>query len=128
ERRLSVAIPALFGAAGLMGYAFSMHAPVAALAAITLAAAGMWSILGPFWALSAAVLAPRGVAALAGGLAFVNSVGNLGGFCGPFIFGLITEKTKSEQGGVVFLAVFVFLGALTALSVRPAPVSEKAHA
>ena len=113
ERRLHIAIPALIGATGLACFAFVLQNPVPALAAVTIAAAGMWSILGPFWAWSSVVLAPRGAAALAAGIALVNSVGNIGGFAGPYIFGAVTEKTRfGNQGGALYLATSVLLGSL----------------
>jgi ACS family tartrate transporter-like MFS transporter len=116
ERRLFIAIPALIGAAGLGVFSFVLNQPVPALIAVTVAAAGMWSILGPFWAWSSVVLAPRGAAALAAGIALVNSVGNIGGFAGPYVFGFITEKTSlGNQGGALYLATSVFLGALLVL-------------
>ncbi|MFY7954462.1 MAG: MFS transporter, partial [Armatimonadaceae bacterium] len=117
ERRLHIAIPAFIGSAGLAAFAFFLNQPVPALIAVTIAAAGMWSILGPFWAWSSVVLAPRGAAALAAGIALVNSVGNIGGFAGPYIFGAITEKTKyGNQGGAFYLAFTVLLGALLVLA------------
>lgn len=120
ERRLHVTIPAIIGACGLVGYAFFEKNPVVAIFFLTVAASGMWSILGPFWSLPPLVL--RSSTALAAGLAFINSVGNLGGFLGPFAVGLIKDANKQNVGhenfaGFIFLAVVVFIGALLALAV-----------
>jgi MFS transporter, ACS family, tartrate transporter len=120
ERRLHVTIPAIIGAGGLVGYAFFEKNPVMAIFFLTVAASGMWSILGPFWSLPPLVL--RNGTALAAGLAFINSVGNLGGFLGPAAVGRIKDLTKQNVGSenfasFIFLACVVFVGALLALAV-----------
>lgn len=123
ERRKHIWLGGLLGTAGLVGYAVFNDNPVIALTAITLAATGMWSTLGPFWALPPAILAPRGAAALAGGIAMVNSVGNLGGFIGPYAFGFLKDATKNPSAGVFYLAASVLVGAFLVLKVpTPAPV------
>lgn len=125
ERHKHVAIPALVGAAGLVAYALLDHNPPLALLAITFAAAGMWSTLGPFWALPPTLLAPSGAAALAAGIALINSVGNLGGFVGPFVFGAIKQRVSGDAG-VYFLATSVVLGALLVFIVRAAAIRLEA--
>ncbi|MGE0043981.1 MAG: MFS transporter, partial [Vicinamibacterales bacterium] len=87
------------------------------LAALSLAALGIWGALGPFWALPPAFL--RGTAA-AGGIAVVNSVGNLGGFVGPALVGYARDWTGSFTGGLLFLAGALVAGAAIAVLV-PAP-------
>jgi ACS family tartrate transporter-like MFS transporter len=66
------------------------------LAGLSLAAFGIWGTVGPFWALTRASLS---VPAQPTGLAFINSVGNLGGFVGPILIGLIKHLTGSYAGG-----------------------------
>ena len=70
--------------------------PLLELACITIAAAGTSSCIGPFWAIPAGFLAE---AATAGGIALINSVGNLGGFAGPYLAGFIVERTHEFFGG-----------------------------
>ena len=127
ERRLHISIPAIIGACGLLMSAY-LPEPWMKLASLAIAAAGMWSTLGPFWSLPTSILA--GTAA-AGGIAFINSVGNLGGFLGPFMVGYIKDHTHTVQLGLVFLACSVFTGSILALIVpkrklekvaEPAPV------
>jgi predicted MFS family arabinose efflux permease len=114
ERRAHVAIPAFIGAFGLVLTAF-FHHPVAALAALSLAALGIWSALGPFWALPTGFLS--GTAA-AGSLALINSVGNLGGFVSPYIIGLIKDATHSFTGGLLVMATALIVGGSLVLVVR----------
>jgi ACS family tartrate transporter-like MFS transporter len=114
ERPWHVALPAVFGALGLVGCAY-LHAPALSLAALSLAAAGMWATLGPFWSLPSMALRGAGPAALAGGIALINSVGNLGGFIGPFAVGFVKEKTNDFTAGLLLLAGAVLAGGFLAL-------------
>jgi ACS family tartrate transporter-like MFS transporter len=112
ERRGHVAASAVAGAAGLIGAGVTAN-PVVELAALSLAAAGIWATLGPFWAMASESLAGTGAAA---GIALINSVGNLGGFLGPYIIGWVRTRTASFTWGLVVLALFLIAAAGTTLS------------
>ena len=99
ERRGHVAFAATSAAVGFAFAAFFKN-PWLAMAGLTLAFAGLKSTLGPFWALSTSFL--TGTAA-AGGIAFINSVGNLGGFFGPYLVGIIKDATKSDMAALLLL-------------------------
>jgi ACS family tartrate transporter-like MFS transporter len=111
ERRWHIAAPALVGAVGFAASAAFQH-PVLALASLSVAALGIWSALGPFWTLPTAFLS--GTAA-AGGIAFINSIGNLGGFAGPWALGLIKQATGSFAPGLLLLALSLIVVAALAL-------------
>ena len=111
ERRWHIAAPALAGALGFAASAGTSH-PVLALAGLSLAALGIWSALGPFWTLPPSFLAGSGAA---GGIALINSVGNLGGFVGPYALGLLKEATGSFRAGLLLLAVALLVVAALAL-------------
>jgi nitrate/nitrite transporter NarK len=72
-------------------------------------------MFGVFWAIPADFLS--GTAA-AGGFALINSVGNLGGFTGPFLVGLIRDRTGSFSAPLLVLSGFVFAAAVLAASLR----------
>jgi len=114
ERRRHVAFSAIAGAAGLIGAGITTN-PVQELAALSLAAAGIWGTLGPFWAMSSESLAGTGAAA---GIALINSVGNLGGFAGPYLIGWVRTRTNSFMWGLVVLAVILIGGAMVTLATR----------
>ena len=57
-----------------------------------------------------------GVAA-AGGIAFINSVGNLGGFVGPFMVGWLKDNAGGFQAGLIFLGACLLTGSMVALIV-----------
>ena len=111
ERRLHVVGAALVGATGLLGCAFFPQ-PLPSLFFVTVAAGGMWATNGPFWSLPPQILKRGGPGAMAGGIAIINAVGNLGGFAGPYLVGAIKERTHSFAAGLFTLAASLVLGAI----------------
>ena len=116
ERRWHVAIAAVASAVGFALSAWFTN-PYLALAALALAFAGIKSTIAPLWTLATAFLAGP---AAAGGIALINSVGNLGGFFGPYIVGVIKDRTHSNLAALLFLGAALLLMALCTLMIRPA--------
>jgi ACS family tartrate transporter-like MFS transporter len=112
ERRWHVAIPCLIGAFGFVITVLGPATPAFALTTLSVAAFGIWGTLGPFWAIPTALL--RGTAA-AGGIALVNSIGNVGGFVGPYLMGWIRDATGGFTAGLLTLAAILVLGAAIVL-------------
>ncbi len=109
ERRGHLVAAALASAVGFATAAL-FPSPWVAMAGLTLAFASLKSTLGPFWALGTSFLS--GTAA-AGGIALINSLGNLGGFFGPLLVGVTKDRTGSDTvallllgGALVGMAVF----------------------
>jgi ACS family tartrate transporter-like MFS transporter len=115
ERRWHVAIPCLIGATGFTLTVMAPAHPAVTLATLSIAAFGIWGTMGPLWAMPTAML--RGTAA-AGGIALVNSIGNIGGFAGPYLMGWIREATGGFSGGLLTLAAFLIAGALIVLRLQ----------
>ena len=105
---------ALVGAAGF-GAAATFTNPVASLIALSVTAFGVWGTLGPFWAMPPAFL--RGTAA-AGGIAVINSVGNIGGFAGPYVVGYVREATGDFAAGLWLMAGCLVVAAAIAFALR----------
>jgi ACS family tartrate transporter-like MFS transporter len=122
ERRWHVAGAALAGAAGFWLSAAAGQ-PALAMAALVLAFAGLKATMGPFWALGTAFLS--GTAA-AGGIAIINSVGNLGGFVGPQLVGWLVRETGNPRLALAVLGVVLAAMGLLALAVR-APHHDSSH-
>jgi MFS family permease len=68
-----------------------------------------------FWTIPPRFL--TGMAA-AGGLAFINSIGTTGGFFGPTIMGLLTERTGSYTAGLTAMCGFLLVATALAVSLR----------
>lgn len=116
ERRWHVAGPAIVGALGFVAAATVPPSLVLSLTALSVAAMGIWGALGPFWALPTAFLSGR---AAAGGVALVNSVGNIGGFVAPTLIGYVRDSTGGFAAGLWVLAAALLAGAAIVLSLRP---------
>ena len=114
ERRWHVAIAAAVSALGLLATTFATTT-IPTVAAFTLAMIGLASIFGPFWAL--ATMTARGVGAAAA-IALINSVGNIGGFVGPYLLGAINDATHSFTYGFLAIAGLMLTGAGLVLLVR----------
>jgi ACS family tartrate transporter-like MFS transporter len=114
ERRGHVAGSALLAAAGWTMSALADN-PWLVLAGLALAQVGMMSMLPTFWALPTAFLS--GTAA-AGGIALINSVGNLGGFVGPNLLGQLRAYTGTFTSGMLAVALLLYVGAILALCLQ----------
>jgi MFS family permease len=110
ERVFHVAAPAIFGGLALIAAAYLTN-PFLAGIAVTLCAMGTYAAIPTFWALPTGIL--TGTAAAAG-IALVNSIGNLGGFFGPYMVGWITQHTGTPTLGLVALAgAYIMAGLVT---------------
>ncbi|MGE0668778.1 MAG: MFS transporter [Sphingomonadales bacterium] len=124
ERIRSLAFPALVG-----GLLFAVAGRVAdrPLLSYVLFCAGFlasFAAFPVFWTVPMAVL--RGSAAAAG-IALINSVGNLGGFLGPYMIGAVKDRTGDYGMGIAAVGAFVMLsGILTLLLARYSPETERA--
>jgi len=121
ERRLHTAIPMFIAGLGLLLSAMTQAVPVLAVAMFCIAAAGLYSFFPAFWALPTTFLAGSAAAASIG---LINSIGNLGGFAGPYIVGYINEKTHSFIGGMLYLSLSAIVGAILILALRGKSVSS----
>ena len=81
------------------------------LAGLCIATAGFYGTKGAFWSMPSMLL--TGTAAAAG-IAYINSIGNVGGAIGPAIVGWIKDYTGSYAGGLYGLAVFTGISAVVA--------------
>jgi ACS family tartrate transporter-like MFS transporter len=118
ERRWHVAGPCLIGATGFVLTVLAPQTLSVSLFTLSIAAFGIWGTLGPYWTLPTAFL--RGTAA-AGGIALVNSVGNVGGFVGPILVGRIRDATGGFAAGLLTLAGVLVLAAAIVLSMKLRP-------
>jgi MFS transporter, ACS family, tartrate transporter len=83
-----------------------------AVVGMTIAAIGFYGTKGPFWSIPSMWL--TGTAAAAG-IAWINSLGNLGGFFGPTLVGWAKNMTGSFAGGLYALAVCALISAVISL-------------
>jgi MFS family permease len=112
ERSRHVAIAYLVSSVGLIATALMVD-PIMTMVMLVIAAMGQSSTGPTFWSLPTAMLS--GTAA-AGGIALINALGNLGGFFGPYLFGLIKDATGgSFTFGLVAIAMGPIISACVVL-------------
>ncbi len=112
ERREHVALAALIAGAGIAASTV-IDDPVGKMIAFSVAGFGIFAVLPVFWTLPTTFLTG---AAAAGGIAIINSIGNLSGFAGPFVMGRVKDATGTYTIGLLAVAAVVFLAMLVALS------------
>jgi MFS transporter, ACS family, tartrate transporter len=118
ERRWHVVLPALAAAATLACAAALTSSATASLVAIGLGFVAICASLPTFWTLPAAIL--TGTAA-AGGIALINSIGNIGGFVGPVLLGAVKESTGNYALALWILAAILVAVSLIVLGVVRGP-------
>ena len=111
ERRWHIAFCLILSTVGFAWAAYA-HSLTTALIAMTLAAMGYWSMMGPFWALPTRVL---GGQAAAGGVAIITMVGSIGGFAGPTLTGKLKDMTHNFTAGLLVVGGLALLGAILCL-------------
>ena len=114
ERRWHSALGLFVALAGLLLLAAVGHSPVLSLVGLTLITVGNGCWVVTFWSLPTALL---GGTAAAAGIAWINSVGNLGGQFGPDIIGRVRDASGgSSTAAFLVLAAFTLAGALILLT------------
>jgi nitrate/nitrite transporter NarK len=122
ERIAHVVIP-LAGVTAALLASSQVSSPVPTMAVLCVAAIGILANTPPFWTLPTSITV--GTAA-AGGIALVNSIGNLSGFLAPYLIGVIKDRTGSVHGAFALLAILPFAALILTWQVRrlqPAPAS-----
>lgn len=107
KQRLPYVVSALAFAAVSLVAAALIDNPVLKITSLACAVASILAFQATFWAIPSTILTGR---AAAGGLALIVSIGNLGGFAGPFMIGLIKDATQSYSGPFFAVAAILMFG------------------
>jgi MFS transporter, ACS family, tartrate transporter len=100
ERRLHTALPLAIAAIGIAAFT-ALDDPVLKMIAMSVAGFGIFSSFPSFWTLPTAFLSGP---AAAGGIALINSIGNLAGFVGPSVVGRLKDLTGTYTAGLLSLS------------------------
>ncbi len=111
ERVWHTALPLAITALSL-GSVWLTDALIPTIIILCLAVSGTYAIKGPFWALSTGWLSTSTAAA---GIAQINAIGNLGGFVGTYLLGVIKQATGSYALGLLPLVVLTAIGTILVL-------------
>ena len=112
ERRWHLVVPMLMGALGLVIAVNFAAQPVIAILGLTIATMGALTGLPMFWPVPTAMLS---AGAAAGGLALINSMGQMAGFLSPYLVGFVKDATGSTDVALYLLAAVIVGGSLLAL-------------
>lgn len=111
ERNWHVVLPSLTACLGFI-WAGGAATAIGLLLALLLANAGLNAAKPPLWAIPSAFLSGAGAAA---GIATINSIGNIGGFAGPFLMGWLKGKSGGYGAGLDTVGAILGLSALLML-------------
>jgi MFS transporter, ACS family, tartrate transporter len=114
ERRYHTAAP-LFIASGAIVASTMFDGPATKTAALSLALFGIFGSMPVFWTMPTMFLSG---AAAAGGIALINSVGNLAGFAGPYVMGWTRDATGSYVVGLIVLAAATLIAMTLVLRLK----------
>ncbi|GBG56818.1 MFS transporter [Sporomusaceae bacterium FL31] len=114
EKRWHVAIPMFIGAVG-MGLGPFVSDPFISLVLVCISAIGVYVGMGVWWTYPTSFLSGP---AAAGAVGLINSVGNTGGWVGPYLTGFIKDLTGSFQWAYLYLAFSLMVAGLLILTLR----------
>ncbi len=123
ERRYHCALSCLAAGVGLILIGVFSNSPPLAFAALVLAVAGVLSAFAPFWQMPTMLLTG---AAAAGGIALINSIGNLSGWLGPSVVGWFMDLTGKTSTGLHVVAGLEVLAAVLIVLFIPLESKRKA--
>ena len=113
ERVWHVVLPCLLAAAGLLGAGLTLAVnPILAMSCFCLAGFGISASLPCFWNLPTAWLGP---AAAAGGIAVINSIGNISGYVAPQLVGVLRDATGGYEVPMIVASLFMLAAAVCIL-------------
>lgn len=119
ERKWHVITVVLMGAVGMFLLAITTNTWLSMLW-LCLIAVAAYGYIGVWWTIPTSFLTGLSAAV---GLAAINSVGNLGGFFGPLIVGMLVNFTGTSRAGLLFLCASFIIGAVMLAAFKP-PVKK----
>jgi ACS family tartrate transporter-like MFS transporter len=108
ERRWHLLMACLISTAGLVLAGLTIGTWWAMIG-VCMATIGFYGSKGPFFAMPPMFLSG---ASLAAGIAWINSIGNLGGFFGPWWIGVMKDLSGSFSGGLYGLALLTAVSSI----------------
>jgi MFS transporter, ACS family, tartrate transporter len=117
ERRWHTAVPRVLAGVAMACLTLPHLSMPVVLLLFSAAFAGIVAAYPSLWAIPPTFL---GKAAAAASIGLISSIGNLGGFAGPYIVGWFSDRTGNFSGGLWSMAVTLILGGFVVLLVRPA--------
>lgn len=121
EKRWHIAVPMFLAMLGV-GIGPFVTDPIPSLVFVTIGMIGCWSGMGVWWTVPTSFLSG---AAAAGAAGLINSIGNIGGWLGPYMTGYIKDATGSFQSAYIYLALCFLIAGLVILTLKKEPTDLK---
>lgn len=121
ERRWHTAVPILLGAVGMALSILSGDNLALVVTFFCIAGAGVHAYLPILWTWPTAYLTASAAAAAVG---LINSIGNLGGFVGPYVVGYLKDSTGNFKAAMWFLVGCILISGLLATRLKLPEKSE----
>jgi len=115
ERVWHVALPAWFSAIAFVAAYLTLSMPVLAVCALSCCIIGIFCALPPYWTYPTLFFSGSAAAI---GIAVVNSIGNLAGYFGPTLVGILKDTTGDFASGMLLLGAVMLICGIAALSLR----------
>ena len=126
ERRWHAALPVILCGVALSLAVIYSSRPAISIALFVLVGACFYGFQPCFWAVPTLFLSESAAAASIG---LINSVGNLGGFAGPFVIGYLANRGHSFAPGLWYLVISLFASGAFMLAVgvtKRRPLAQRA--
>lgn len=114
ERTWHVVLPCAAACVGFL-WAGSAHTALGVVLALVIVNVGISAAKAPLWAMATSFLSGASAAA---GIATINSIGNLGGFIGPFVIGWLKGRSGSYTGGLYVVGATLAISAVLTFLLR----------
>ncbi|MCU1248379.1 MAG: major facilitator transporter [Edaphobacter sp.] len=108
ERTWHVVLPCVAACIGFV-LAGTAHTAIGVILALVIVNVGISAAKAPLWVMATTFLSGASAAA---GIATINSIGNLGGFLGPFLTGWIKARSGSYTGGLYVVGATLAISAI----------------
>jgi len=125
ERIWHTAVPTFLGVIALFPLVYMPSSTFIVLAGVALLSVGSFAALPPFWSLAPAMFAGTSLAAAIG---LINSLGNLGGFIGPYVTGWLKDLTGDFHTALpVACGSLAFAGLAVLALGKLSPLAGRSH-
>jgi MFS transporter, ACS family, tartrate transporter len=124
ERRWHAASPLLFGAFMFAAVTASHHNFVLAISFLLLGSGLLQTFYPIFWSIPTSILSESAAAATFG---LINSMGQVGGFIGPYVIGFLNDKTHSLNASFTFIVLVYLAAAILILSLKLADPIQRSE-
>jgi ACS family tartrate transporter-like MFS transporter len=115
ERVFHAGIPRVIAGVALLICFFFVKNTSISIAMLSVATVGFYCAHPGFWPIPNMLL---GRAAAAASIGLINSFGNLGGFFGPYILGLLSDRSGDFGGGLLYVSACSFAAGLLVFRIR----------